>query len=741
MFAGIPIKYVEHPEPVRGRAEYGGNASLDIPTEVAVTDNTTREWVDACCAPLLSDLEAREAMSVGMVSVEYEVSSKDLRSADNSIALARPIDYVYTEAAATQLHQTYAGRHFVARPEINRTVVDAMYSAPSADKFVQATGMKLPRVMASASNSAGVAGVPGEGAPMSAADTASNQFEATRRAVSQYAKSDDYGQRLFNLARVVLHSRVVHTLGLKPDRTPAMSAQGMHFMLANEALGLTITQLRSSVFLYVHTDDTPDYRAFLTMGVRGMHNYAGVVGTIYSNCRIATEDSGISGDGITFVRVGGEKFQATTGIPEAVYTRVLSNPEACLAYYYAYARSMGLGEVATAVLCQAAVGPHIWGADAISPYKTCNPKLDAAAYSILPSVDDAHVALTDTRGLVHNASLIAGAVMAGIGALCMSFKSGKDVDSQEVMRQTVDRLADPETRRGLVRAVTGRYSGGSIGLEWLSPFSYDVMAGLRECVAAWRSKAVLLSLYRTTPIMGLSQLFTSGVDMRNAMIGRGVTKKENGYAQLMAGCLAVGEAAPGRCERVAVAVVARVNGIIPRMREWKPVVTLVRFRAVEGPSGKLADSPGRHAQAALQTESTTDAPSSMTSAQESRSALLFEDDDDGESEDKTSSSAPPVVRKPAVKTIRTSQPPPDDTGSSNGHRQLRELRLSSSSISAGILSPPRKTLGGASDAPTTTKSVASASTIKPILTQKRSSSGSDTGTKVTSFIATDKVNI
>lgn len=767
MFAGVPVKLVEHSEPVRGRGEYTGLATGDggqIPkgtlgAEVAITDATTREWVEACCNPLLTDIEAREAMGSGLASLHYEVSSRSVRSADNSIAMVKPIEYQYTGAAQTQLHETYAGHHVIARPTVNKTVVDAMYKWPSADKFVTATGMKLPRQVADQSTRTGVPGISDGGRGPTAREANTNvsaQFEATRREVSQLAKSDDYGRRLFNLARVVLHARVAHTLGVKPEETPAMGAKGMRFMLANETPHLTIRQLHANVYLYVHTDDTADYRAFLTMGVRGVHNYVGAITTIYSECRVAVEADESQGGDIVFVRIGGDYTVQDPGITNSTYMRVLANPDACMAYYYAYARSMGLGEIATAILCQAAVGPHVWGPDAVSPYKNSRPKLDAAAYCILPSEDDAHVALTDTRGLVHNAAIIAKAVMAGMGAVCMSFKAGKDVNSQEVMRQTIERLADPETRRGLVRAVTSRYSGGNVGLEWLSPFSYDVTAGLQSCVMAWRDTAVLLSLYRSTPLAGLVSVFSSGVDMKNAMIGRQVTKRENSYAQLVVGCLASGQPVPGRCERPAVAVVAHVNNVTIRLREWHPVVTYVRLTSVDGPTGKLADSPGRHRDASLQEETTTDLPSSMTSGGDSRSMppdeLVFHDD--GESDNQSSPTPPVVTRRVSIgpRKPRVIARPLDVSSDTNGNgsRGMRPLRLSQSNI-APILQEIRKPPAGAvSDVDTrttvTAKSVGSVSTAKPAKQGPAGSSGSSshigsTKTARTELLPTDKVTI
>nr|QQZ01310.1 hypothetical protein [Beauveria bassiana chrysovirus 2] len=581
------------------RAPRKGHDQGPVADGVVVTDSSTDKWLRDAGRVDITEEVARNGMMTGAVNADFVVGSADTGSADNCLARLATMPYMYTADNGTAVEYTYAGKCFVVRPAINETVVTAMYSAPTADKWAQATGIKLPRVTVQSQ-------VPGVIAGMAAnAPVAPQQsFDSLRKCVVSCARSDDYGDRLFNLARVVLHSQVLHTLRHTPDVTPAMTRGGMaRSIAAADTPNLTPAQLMDPqyTYLYVSTDTTPDYRAFLTMGVRGVQHYAGAVGTAYSAC--TSEEEARDGDEIIFVRVGGDAPAVPSPGADA-YVRVLSNPGACLAYYFAYAQSMGLGQRAGAVLVQAALAPHVWGSQAISPYRTGQPRLDACTYVLLPDQDVAHVVVDDLATLTHGAAIIATAYKAAIGGALMSYKTNRQVNDLLVVEQYIERLTDPEARRPILASVASCLFSGAVGLEWFSPFSYDVMTGYTECIDAYRNYGYLLGLFNKCPIQGLAPLFSGGVAMNNSMIGQGMTDAPDSYAQTTGILLAAGCQLLGACEKWQVRQTAQLPYIASLTRSWRLVVTLVRFVAVHPHTSKLEDSPGRWQKEELQASTT-----------------------------------------------------------------------------------------------------------------------------------------
>ncbi|QDB74978.1 MAG: hypothetical protein KM766_s4gp1 [Neofusicoccum parvum chrysovirus 1] len=636
--AGLSARRVEMRAAVKGHGQ--GNVS----EEVGVTDKSTDSWLRDSARVAVSEEAARNGMMTGVISADVEVSAIDAKSSDSALSRLNAVPYDYTGGNSTVVEYTFAGKCFVVRPAINTTVVDAMYSAPTADKWAQATGIKLPRVIAQGQAPGAVAGMPN---PASAQQQAQQGFDSLRKHVVSCARGDDYGDRLFNLARVVLHAQVLHTLRKRPEVTPAMQTTGgARSIAAADTPNLTPTQLMDAryTYLYVHTDTSADYRAFLSMGVRGVQNYTGAFGSVYSACTAEAEAR--ADDELVFVRVGGDA-PSPVGPGADAYTRVLSNPASCLAYYYAYASSMGLGGLATAVLAQAAHAPHIWGSRAISPYRTGQPRLDACTYVLLPDQDVAHVVLDDVRQLVHSAAIVANAYKAAIGGALMSYKSNRQVDDSLVVEQYVERLTDPEARRPLLRSITACLYSGTIGLEWLSPFSYDVQSGYQSCVAAYRDYGYLLAMYNRCPVGALTALFSTGVDMANSMVGHGIADSQGSYAQTTGVLIAAGCQLLGACERWPVRLTAQLPQVAALTRGWKLVVTLVRFVAVQPHTTKLEDSPGKWSKEVLQ-ESTT-ATGDIASVRSSPAAPAARPDIRGTHSRQVSETAVPikaVLRKP-----------------------------------------------------------------------------------------------
>lgn len=580
-FARIPVSTVSHSKVQRGRPE----PTFEPEPATSVNSETTKTWLDEIDTSRLSTLAAQDAMKTGNLQVTTEIGSVKQGSADNAISYMNVLPYSYGANAGTQLHMAYSGKHIVVRPSLDETVVTAMYTAASADEWVKAAGIKLPRVTAQVHTDSS----PLARRPQGRATT-STGYEGLRRCLATCARQDDYGDRLFNMARVVCHAEVLATLGCASEVTSAMLPEknSCDSVFTADCPSLTQNDIDENVFLYTFTDESDDYRAFLTMGVRGVQNYAGSRDTIYSNTRVEAEAK--QGDNIVFVRVSGQ-HRETWAPPVEAYLRTLNNPTSCLAYYYAYARSMGLGHIATAILCQAAIGPHIWLADAITPYKNCRPKLDAATYTILPTADKADLALTSATAIVNNAAVIASSIKAGLGALMMGFSAGKDIDAGAVISQVMQRLSDPEMRRSIVHSVTSRYRNGSVGLEWLSPFSYDVHEGVVDCIRAWRTYGYMIADFNKCPLNSLKECLSTGVDMTNSLIGRHTVVKERGYAQLIMCSMAAGAELPGLCELPTVGHLASVQATATRLREWQPVISIVSMTGIQTPENAHRKTP------------------------------------------------------------------------------------------------------------------------------------------------------
>lgn len=587
--AFAPVNEVSVQNAVRGRDD----------SEAAGTgftgDKATKAWYDGAGRVPIDDMCLAAGMRAGVLRLAVEVGSARPSSADESVVQWRSVPYSYVGKSLT-VSLSHAGRHFVARPALNENVAMAMYEAPTADKWVAATNFKLPRTVAAPGAAPQVPGLPngGGGANLGLP----NNFDAVRRVLVECARGDDYGYRLFSMARVVLHAETMRRSGISPRATPSMDDQNMFSITTGDTPHLTEAQINNYAYAYNHTEQSPQYRAFLAMGLRGVGHYA-IPGTIYSDGDYPVECA--VNHPITFVRVGGPP-PANVAPDPAHYTAVLSNPGLALSYYWAYAYSMGLGRVAGAILAQASVAPHIWGSAAVAPYKNCTPKLDAAAYLLLPDQETAHVTADSARELVANAAVLSEAYLAGIGATLLSARDSGHQDTALMMRAVTEKLSDPETRRGAMLSITSRLCPGGVGMEWLSPFSYDVLDGTERCIRAWRNHGFLLALYDTSPVAALAPLFSTGVPMNNSLLDKKSVVTGAEYPQLVACALAGRAELAGRCERPSPAYLAALAGHSARMRAWTVVVTVL---GVVPPASDDEDHADVYEQAASKQESSS----------------------------------------------------------------------------------------------------------------------------------------
>jgi hypothetical protein len=578
----IPVKYVSIGDVRRGYS------AGQIETDNGLSNASISKWLDCADSRHVDEDVARVAMVTGELAVIAEIGSTGKVAADAAISMTYAVPYVYSSDNATNVALTHTGRHFPVRPEMNDTVVKAMYSSQSADDWVKAAGIKLPRVN---NNPARPSAVPDVESGLREPESASTAFEGLRQAAAKCAKSDDYGLRLHSLARIVCHAVVMNTMRKSHGGTKAMGWRNMTSMLSADTPGITAAELATYSWHYLHTDTTAEYRAFLVMGARGLENYVrDETGTAYSAC--VTEPELQPENTIVFVRVGGSMANNVVVPAPQAYTAVLNNPDLALAFYYAYAASMGIGYPATAVLIQTAMAPHVWGDRATSPYKNCRPRLDACRYVVMPNEERADVCVTDARQLVYQSAYVAAAVKAGLGCLLTAFSSGKDVDSLSVLEKNIGKMSDSSSSREVLKAVHQCFQGGNAGAEWLSPFSFDVSDGLDECVRSWRQEGILIGAYEVAPVSAITTCVDGGVDMHNAILGRRMTTVSGEkFAQLVISELASGVELTCMCERPTQASLLRIQSTVTRLREWRPVLTIVRLAAVKPVEDAHNNSP------------------------------------------------------------------------------------------------------------------------------------------------------
>lgn len=543
--------------PLSGRTEQGPSTHGDSVTGLSAFIEGER--------PFLLPLElVPHAIEDGCVTSVASLSDAGGRMGlDGAATLTAVVPYDMV-AKDTRAALVTEGRFFRLAPSVHQDSLATMMTCNSVESFAKSVDMKLPRITSAAM-------------PTTAVGAAYyNQFEQLRWAVAQHAGQSDYGVRMHNLARVVCHTAVRRHLDGAPKRTSMMSKENMRSLVTAEMPTITALEFTNDAWLYVKDEMDPRYRAFLTMGARGLHHFvAPGQETVYSRLQSEPE---VLAQRITFVRMCGEFAPVAPGLD--AYLGVLSSFPLAVSYYYAYANSLGLGHQATQVLLQTALAPHVWGPSAALPYRASHPRLDAATYLLRPSQVAPDVQCpTDIGRLVDATPLLATRLMSSLGALLTGFTAGRMVSLTEVLTQVAGVISEQGQARALMQQVLRYSSSGYAALEWIVPFSADPGDGFHRVVAAYRTGLQLLGQTRAAPVQSLSPLFASGVDMQDAMLaspfkhGGMVGYVESLVYQLLAGV-------PVKCasEQDTPASYGPNPAALGVVRSWKAVVTWVRYR-------------------------------------------------------------------------------------------------------------------------------------------------------------------
>lgn len=552
------------------KAEYGEQEDT-ARTDTGSGPSQVASWFEANAPFSVDDDSAKTGFHSNKLRVAYDVANRASNAGVDGV-VSRKFDLSYDyRTPDTILEVSNDWKTMVVQPELAEHAVASMTYDQSVEGFAKAAGFKLPRVT-SKDATPSVMAVPEKDTTMLI-----NRLESLRGTARKHATQDDYGLRLHNLARIVCHAHVVAGAGLDPRATEMMSQRSSNSVLTAELPLISVAELYGSSWWYVGTDASAPFRAFLTMGARGLQHFASRgCETIYSRAMSEPEVSG--GGRIAFVRLSGE--YPSNIIPAYEFTNLLARPEVCLAYYYAYAANIGLGHEATEVLMQTAVGPHLWGERARLPYKPTYPRLDACAYLFAEKRGTDRPTAAEFKSVVNSACVIGTKLLVGLGAVITGFGTSAKTAGADVLSQVVGLLSNADQTRTLMREVCTCMSAGNVGLEWLDPFRLGVGEGFERCVEAFRKSGSLLSQYRRVPISALRGVFSGGVDMQDAVIGSRTVGGDK-YRELLIFQLAAGLPLSMKSEKFSQH--SMPSGEYTRMgsmRAWVAVCRWVRYGAV-----------------------------------------------------------------------------------------------------------------------------------------------------------------
>jgi hypothetical protein len=567
--SGMRVVRCKVEAPLRGRAEGDISSTEDDVSALA-------SWLEYERSFLLpEDLVSTAVQSSAIQSVAEVGQARGLAGLDGAVTVAATVDYdLFTKDTRAELRTE--GAHFLAAPRINEAALVSMADAHSVEAFAKSIDMKLPRIVSVLSTQGG--GPPGP---------TYNQFEELRWAVARDAGQSDYGMRLHNLARIVCHAYANAARGQAESRTPAMAALNCRDILTAETPLITATSLMQDCWVYTADEASPAYKAFLTMGVRGLQHYVTKeTQTIYSRL---VSDPEASGERITFVRKSG----IASGAPAvADYVQALVSPDLVHGFYMAYAGSLGMRHQASQVLIQTMLGPHLWGERAVLPYRYSHPRLDAATYLLQAGGGAEHShAIVGLNRLVETAPIIAARFKAAVGSLLGGFQGGGGVALADVVAQVVGVVSNAEQARAMLRNVWACVSGGYAALEWINPFTSDVSAAFDAFILSYRNHSQLLAQCRKTPSSAMAALFSSGVDMTHAIPGVNLTADGvSRFAETLIYQTLAGVPLKCRCEPDTAGMLGPNVALLGVARAWQAVVHWVKY-TVKTPTVASAKAP------------------------------------------------------------------------------------------------------------------------------------------------------
>jgi hypothetical protein len=561
-FSRIPVSVITIPKPTIKKK------MSEEPGDYGSSQVDANEWLDYQTAYRVPHSLASVCMHEKHLGIVTEImdTSPDA-TIDGSICRHDSLDYDF-QSKSTTLEYSHEGRHMSVKPQLNEAAVRAMTHSLSVEDFAKTAGFKLPRVTAPNG--------PQRISPLGEADGEGgmliNRFEELRELARTHASGDDYAARLHNLARVVCHAVVSEVIGSKHQATRAVSWKHARSILTAETPLLGLREFANNSWWYIGSESAATYRAFLLMGARGLHYYVSPdCETVYS--RLRSEPEVMHDKGVVFVRLTGHLPNPQPAPND--FLDVLSHSQMAMDYYFAYAASLGIQHQAVEVLTQCAVAPFLYSERAALPYKRNSPVLDACPYVLRPVLEQKTMSLTSVQDIVFSAPIIAKKTLAGLGAITTAFSNGGRVATADVLAQVIGVLGNPDAARELIKQCQATASAGSMGLEWLSPFT-DVTEGHARCVQAFRECGALLSQFRRSVVKEMAPIW-SGVNMKNAMFGAKMLKGSK-YVELVMMQLASGRGLSCMSEKyVQNALDPEDYTGLSMMRTWTAVHVFSRY--------------------------------------------------------------------------------------------------------------------------------------------------------------------
>ncbi|AWC67510.1 hypothetical protein KM761_s4gp1 [Betachrysovirus aspergilli] len=556
--AGFPVRFAEY--------KFGSRSKEVLPASgVDASPSGINSFIEHERPYLVpTEVAAGAARSGKLRSVAEVVDVSGPKGLDGAVAIHADIDYdLFQKDTAAQL--TTEGTSFRVSPGVDESKRQAMEISESVEDFAKAVGIRLPRMV-----STGTTPVQAMGPGVSY-----NQFEALRWAVARDAGQSDYGLRLHNLARIVAHAHVWRLRNQAVRATPSMGRTKFQAIMSAELPQIDSQRFLNDCWLYVGDETDPKYKAFLLMGVQGLQYYVdGAQQTVYSRL---VSDPELVDQNVTFVLRSGQMTYPTI----ASYREVLQSPELCLAYYYAYAASLGIGVGATHVLLQTILAPHIYNDAAVLPYRSRHPRLDAATYLLRTGGGTVSQVVGGCARLIYSAPVIATRYLAGVGAVLGGFARGVGISQPDVVAQVVGAVSDANTAREVSACVWSCVTGGYVALEWLDPFRPDPNDGIVNAISCYRQYLHLLGQARRAPAEALRGVFFDGVDMSNAIPGVAFQGSgEDRFKETLVYQLAAGTALKCRAEPDTPALFGSNPAALQLLRTWRAVVHWVRYNLV-----------------------------------------------------------------------------------------------------------------------------------------------------------------
>jgi hypothetical protein len=433
-----------------------------------------------------------------------------LSRADEVEAITHGVVFNYRNTGVNATITKTSSAFYKVPAAISKAKLSQLDKSFSAERAGKALDLSLPRMVNDLSRSS-------SGKVNLLEDSEQHSYsviEELRAYVSQRANCDDYGYRLHQLARICLHAYTSRAFGDEHGAAPGMLHQAQTSAMAVVMPRLSSANLQDNIFLYVGDEQAMSYRAFLLMGVKEMSRFVSTQGTVYS--RLVGEPE--SEQRIVFVQSTGALQNRTPQVAD--YLSVLNNPDRCLAYYYAYAYSLGLQEQATTILRQTAIMPFMFETHAVLPYRARSaPKADAYTYLLEDTSSRTGVQLTDLFPVVSSAWMLAARLQVGCGAVIFSYRVRDQLSQVSILGALNAQLGDEAGARGALQFVLRAMSGITGDLEWVNPFAEDVARATGRITGLFRNMGWLLSTYRSVVQNEFHDILKDGVDMQGATFG------------------------------------------------------------------------------------------------------------------------------------------------------------------------------------------------------------------------------